>query len=151
YYIRNGVAPLETGTTAPHLDGHVLPCRQPCDPRGESMKRILLFVATNVAVLVLLSIVVRVLNLEPYLQGQGLNLQALLIFAAVSGFGGASLSLAISKWTAKMMTGARVIPQPRTAAESWLLATVQRQGRAAGIRPPEVAIYDAPEPNAFAT
>jgi len=117
------------------------------------MKRILLFLGTNIAVLVVLSIVLRVLGVESILAEQGtqLDLQALLIFSAVVGFSGSLISLAISKWSAKRMTGARVIETPRNAAESWLLNTVQRQARAAGIATPEVAIYDSPDINAFAT
>jgi heat shock protein HtpX len=117
------------------------------------MKRIFLFVATNVAVLVVLSVVMRLLGIESLLAEQGteLNLQALLIFSAVIGFSGSFISLAISKWSAKRMTGARVIETPRTAVESWLLNTVQRQASQAGIRTPEVAIYDSPDVNAFAT
>jgi heat shock protein HtpX len=116
------------------------------------MKRIALFLATNIAVLVVLAIVMRVFGLEHYVNEHGgLDLQALLIISAVIGFGGAFISLAISKWSAKMMTRAKVITQPRNSTESWLLNTVQRQAKAAGIRTPEVAIYDSPEPNAFAT
>ena len=110
------------------------------------MKRILLFVATNVAVLALLSIVMRVLGIDSLLAEQGtrLDMRALLIFSAVIGFGGALISLAISKWTAKRMTGARVIDTPRNASESWLVNVVQRHAQAAGIGMPEVAIYDSP-------
>jgi heat shock protein HtpX len=117
------------------------------------MKRIFLFVATNIAVLVVLSVVMRLLGIESLLNEQGteLDLQALLVFSAVVGFSGSLISLAISKWMAKRMTGARVIETPRTALESWLLNTVQRQAKQAGIRTPEVAIYDAPDVNAFAT
>ncbi|MEW5891597.1 MAG: protease HtpX [Pseudomonadota bacterium] len=115
------------------------------------MKRIVLFLATNLAIVLMLSITMRLLGVEPYLNQQGLNLQALLIFAAVMGFGGAFISLAISKWTAKMSVGARVIETPSTSEELWLVETVRRQARAAGIRMPEVAIYDSPEVNAFAT
>lgn len=117
------------------------------------MKRILLFVITNIAVLVVLSVVLRLLGVDRLLnaQGTGLDYQALLIFAAVFGMGGAFISLAISKWTAKRMTGARVIEQPRTPAEAWLVDTVRRLAREAGIGMPEVAIYDAPDMNAFAT
>jgi heat shock protein HtpX len=113
------------------------------------MKRIALFLATNLAVLVLLGIVMSVL--------QGVfgvrldNTGGLLVFAAVIGFGGAFFSLAISKWAAKRQTGAQVIDAPRNELERWLVSTVQRQAEAAGIRMPEVAIYDAPEINAFAT
>lgn len=115
------------------------------------MKRIVLFLATNLAIVFILSITMRLLGVEPYLNENGLNLQALLVFAAIMGFGGAFISLAISKWTAKMSTGAQVITDPRTPAELWLVQTVARQAQAAGIKMPEVAIYDSPEVNAFAT
>lgn len=115
------------------------------------MKRILLFLATNLAIVLVLSITMRLLGVEPYLNAQGLDLQALLVFAAVMGFGGAFISLAISKWTAKKATGAVVITDPRTQEELWLVQTVARQAQAAGIRMPEVAIFDSPEVNAFAT
>jgi heat shock protein HtpX len=112
-------------------------------------KRIALFLATNLAVMVLLGIVLSVL--------QGVfgitlgNNGTLLVFAAVFGFGGSLISLAMSKWMAKRSTGAQVIETPRSESEQWLVATVQRQAEAAGIKMPEVAIYDAPEINAFAT
>ncbi len=115
------------------------------------MKRIFLFLTTNLAVVLVLSVSMRLLGVEPYLNAQGLNFNALLIFAAVMGFGGAFISLALSKWTAKMSVGARVISEPQTSEEYWLLQTVARQAQAAGIRMPEVAVYDAPEVNAFAT
>lgn len=117
------------------------------------MKRVFLFVATNIAVLVVLAIVLRLLGVDRILDEQGvdLNLGALLAFAAVFGFGGSFISLAISKWSAKRMTGAKVITQPSGQVETWLFETVRRQAREAGIGMPEVAIYDAPEPNAFAT
>ncbi len=117
------------------------------------MKRILLFLATNLAIMVVLSITLRILGVERILdeQGVGLDMTSLLIFAAVFGMGGSFLSLAMSKWTAKRFTGAQVIEQPRTPEERWLVETVQRQARAAGIGMPEVAIYDAPDVNAFAT
>lgn len=117
------------------------------------MKRILLFVATNVAVLVVLSVVMRLLGIDSILNEQGtqLDLQALLIFSAVIGFAGSFISLAMSKWMAKRSTGAHVIDTPRNATENWLLSTVQRQAREAGIGCPEVAIYDSPDVNAFAT
>ena len=117
------------------------------------MKRILLFVATNVAVLVVLSVVMRLLGIDSILNEQGtqLDLQALLVFSAVIGFAGSFISLAMSKWIAKRSTGAHVIETPRDATERWLLETVQRQARAAGIGTPEVAIYDSPDVNAFAT
>ncbi len=117
------------------------------------MKRILLFLGTNIAVLVVLSVVLRLLGIDSLLAEQGtqLNLQALLIFSAVVGFSGSFISLAISKWSAKRLTGARVIDTPRSAVESWLLNTVQRQAKLAGIDTPEVAVYESPDINAFAT
>jgi heat shock protein HtpX len=115
------------------------------------MKRIALFLATNLAIVLVLSITMRLLGVEPYLNEQGLNLQALLIFAAVMGFGGAFISLAMSKWMAKRSVGAQVITDPRTQEELWLVQTVARQAQAAGIKMPEVAIYDSPDVNAFAT
>ena len=115
------------------------------------MKRIFLFLATNLAVMITLSVVASVLGLNQFITAQGLDPLALLGFAAVFGFGGAFISLAMSKWTAKMAVGARVIEQPSNSAEAWLLATVARQAEAAGIGKPEVAIYDSPDVNAFAT
>jgi heat shock protein HtpX len=115
------------------------------------MKRIMLFLATNLAILVVLSIVVQVLGLDRHLAARGGSLGGLLIFAAVFGFGGAFISLAISKWMAKRAMGVRVIEQPRNATEIWLVDTVRRQAQAAGIGMPEVGIFDSPEPNAFAT
>lgn len=117
------------------------------------MKRIVLFLATNLAVIVVFGIVLRILGVESILdeQGVGLDIQALLIFASVFGFGGAFMSLALSKWTAKRFTGAQVIETPSNATEQWLYSTVQRQAQMAGIGMPEVAIYDAPDVNAFAT
>ncbi len=115
------------------------------------MKRIALFLLTNLAVVVTLSAVAQILGLDRIMGAQGLNLGALLGFAALFGFGGALLSLAISKWSAKMAVGAHVIQQPSTAAEAWLVDTVARQARAAGIGMPEVAIYESDEVNAFAT
>ena len=117
------------------------------------MKRILLFIATNVAVLLVLTVAMQILGIESLLAQQGtqLDLQALLIFSAVIGFAGSFISLAISKWSAKRLTGARVIAEPRNEAERWLVSTVQRQAQTAGIGTPEVAVYDSPEINAFAT
>jgi heat shock protein HtpX len=113
------------------------------------MMRIALFLATNLAVLLLLGIVMSVLqNVFGIQLG---NNAALLMFAAVFGFGGAFISLALSKWMAKRSTGAQVITQPRNEAEAWLLNTVRRQAEKAGIGMPEVAVYDAPDINAFAT
>jgi heat shock protein HtpX len=117
------------------------------------MKRVLLLIATNIAVLVVLSIVLRLLGVDRILDegGYGINYEALLVMSAVVGFGGAFISLAISKWMAKASTGAKVIDKPRNSAEAWLLQTVQRQARQAGIGMPEVAVYDSPDLNAFAT
>ena len=117
------------------------------------MKRVALFLITNLAIIVVLGITLRLLGVERILdeQGVGLDYQALLIFAAVFGFGGSLISLAISKWTAKRITGAQVIGQPRNATEQWLLETVREQARRAGIGMPEVAIYASPDINAFAT
>ncbi len=117
------------------------------------MKRILLFVATNIAVLLLLSITANILISFLGIQELpgGLNLEALLVFAAVIGFGGAFISLAMSKWMAKRATGAQVIEQPRNGTEQWLMDTVRRLSKQAGIGMPEVAVFDAPDVNAFAT
>lgn len=113
------------------------------------MKRVVLFLATNLAVIVVLSIV---LNIIMAVFGVDFgSYQGLLIFAALFGFGGAFISLWMSKWMAKRSTGAQVITQPRNDAERWLVETVARQAKQAGIKMPEVAIYDSPEPNAFAT
>ncbi len=117
------------------------------------MKRVALFLATNLAIIVVLSITLRLLGVERILDEQGvaLDLNALLVFAAVFGFGGSFISLALSKWTAKRLTGAHVITQPRNQTEAWLVETVRRQAGHAGIGMPEVAIYDSPDVNAFAT
>ncbi|RJQ45489.1 MAG: protease HtpX [Gammaproteobacteria bacterium] len=117
------------------------------------MKRIFLFLVTNLAVVLVLGIVLQLLGVERILdqQGVGLDMNSLLIFAAVFGMGGAFISLAISKWTAKRLTGARVIEQPRNPTEVWLVETVRRQAQEAGIGMPEVAIFDSPQVNAFAT
>ena len=116
-------------------------------------KRIVLFLATNIAILFVLNVTMRLLGIESILDQQGvdLNLNALLVFAGVIGFSGSLISLAISKWTAKRMTGARVIEQPSNSTEQWLVNTVRHQAQRAGIGMPEVAIYDAPDVNAFAT
>jgi len=117
------------------------------------MKRILLFLATNIAVLVVLSIVLRLLGVDRILDesGMSLNMVNLLIFAAVFGFGGAFISLAMSKWMAKRMMGAQVITNPQSATETWLVETVKKHAQMANIGMPEVAIFNSPSPNAFAT
>ncbi|GAE60654.1 hypothetical protein XPN_2560 [Xanthomonas arboricola pv. pruni MAFF 301427] len=107
--------------------------------------RIFLFLLTNFAVLMLAGIVMSVLGVNPA------QMSGLLVMAAVFGFGGSFISLLLSKFMAKRSTGAQVISEPRTPTERWLLATVRRQAEAAGIGMPEVAVYDGPEINAFAT
>ncbi len=121
--------------------------------KGSFARRITLFVLTNLAVVAMLAIVGRVLGVENMLarQGVGLNLTALLIMSAVMGFAGSLISLAMSKPMAKWATGAKVIDNPRSEAERWLVETVHRLARSAGIGLPEVAVYDSPEMNAFAT
>ncbi|AOV17232.1 zinc metalloprotease HtpX [Acidihalobacter aeolianus] len=120
------------------------------------MKRILLFLATNIAVLVVLSIVLNVLMAVTGVhgiqtQGGQINYEGLLLLAAVFGFGGAFISLFMSKWMAKMSMGVQVIDQPRTSSEVWLMETVQRLARQANLKMPEVGIFDSPDMNAFAT
>lgn len=115
------------------------------------MKRMIYFLATNMAIVLVLSVTMKVLGVEPYLNANGLDLSNLLVFAAIMGFGGAFISLAISKWSAKRMSGAVVIIEPKTATEIWLINTVKRQAEAVGIKMPEVAIFEAAEVNAFAT
>jgi len=115
------------------------------------MKRVFLFLVTNLAIVLVLSFTARILGVDRFLLANGMNLGGLLVFAALFGFGGSLISLAISKWMAKMSTGARVIEQPMNAVEQWLVDTVRRQAQHAGIGMPEVAIYDGPEINAFAT
>jgi heat shock protein HtpX len=117
------------------------------------MKRIFLFLITNIAIMLVLGIIISVFGLGQVLdeQGVGLDLGALLILSAVVGMTGSFISLAMSKWMAKRTTGAQVIESPRNEQEQWLFSTVQRQAQAAGIRMPEVAIYEAQDMNAFAT
>ncbi len=117
------------------------------------MKRIALFLITNLAILVVLSIVLSLLGVDSLLAENGvdLDLQALLIFSAVIGMTGSFISLAMSKWSAKRMTGAKVITQAENKTQRWLLTTVERQASQAGIKTPEVAIYQSPDVNAFAT
>lgn len=117
------------------------------------MKRVVLFLATNLAIVLVLSVTLRLLGVERILdeQGVGLDLKSLLVFAFVFGMGGSFISLAMSKWVAKRTTGAQVLDRPSNETERWLVQTVQRQAKAAGIGMPEVAIYNAPDVNAFAT
>lgn len=117
------------------------------------MKRIMLYLATNLAIIVVLSITLRLLGIGSLLDQQGVNLDlnSLLVYAAVVGFTGSFISLAMSKWSAKHMTGAQVISSPSNDTERWLVSTVQSQAQQAGIGMPEVAIYNSSAPNAFAT
>ncbi|MDP3048006.1 MAG: protease HtpX, partial [Thermodesulfovibrionales bacterium] len=123
------------------------------------MRRIFYFLLTNLAVLIVLSTTMRILGVEPYLTPYGLNYQSLLAFAAIFGMGGAFISLALSKWTAKRLTGARVIDSPSNETEAWLFRTVSDLAKESEIGMPEVAIYQAPvcrstgreDMNAFAT
>ena len=117
------------------------------------MQRIFLFLLTNIAIMVILSVTLRILGVESLLaqNGSDLNLNALVIFSGIFGFGGAFISLAISKWMAKRMTGAKVIDNPSNNVEKWLLETVKKQSKIVGIKMPEVAIFPSPQMNAFAT
>ncbi len=115
------------------------------------MKRTILFLATNMAIVLVLSVTMRLLGVEPYLNANGLNLTSLLIFAAVMGFGGSFISLAISKWSVKRSMGVQVIEAPQNGTEVWLVNTVRGYAERAGISMPEVGIYDSPDVNAFAT
>ncbi len=115
------------------------------------MKRIFYFLLTNLAIMIVLSTVLRVLGVEPYLDAKGINYQALLIFAAIFGMGGAFMSLALSKWMAKRMTGAQVIGSPSGETEAWLVRTVGELAAKSGVGMPEVAVYQADDMNAFAT
>ncbi len=116
------------------------------------MKRIFLFIATNLAVVFVINITLRLLGVDRIMdQSGGINFSALLVMSMVIGFAGSIISLFMSKWSAKRMVGAQVIETPSDPTERWLLETVTRQAQAAGIGMPEVAIYDAPDVNAFAT
>jgi heat shock protein HtpX len=115
------------------------------------MKRIVLFILTNLAVMLVMSITLSVLGVGKVTGPGGLNLSALLVLSLVMGFTGSIISLLMSKMMAKWSTGAHVITAPQNATEQWLVNTVQRQAQQAGIGMPEVAIYDSPEINAFAT
>ena len=117
------------------------------------MMRILLFLATNVAIMIAISLIFNVLGLKSTLDAQGvdLNLDALLVMSAVIGMTGSVISLFMSKWSAKSAMGVHVIDSPQNQTEQWLMSIVERQSRQAGIGMPEVGIFQAPEPNAFAT
>ena len=115
------------------------------------MKRIVLFLVTNVAVMLVLSLTASLLGVNRFLTSNGLNLGMLLVFAALMGFGGAFISLLLSKWMAKSAMGVHVIKEPGNETERWLVNTVRNQAQTAGIGMPEVGIFDSPDPNAFAT
>ncbi len=115
------------------------------------MKRIVLFLLTNLAVMLVLTIVARLLGIDVYLASTGQDLGGLLVFAALFGFGGAIISLLISKWSAKRAMGVRVITQASNETERWLVSTIERFSKEVGIGMPEVGIFDSPDPNAFAT
>jgi len=117
------------------------------------MKRIFLFLITNIAIMVVLSITLRILGVDSLLaqNGSDLNINALVIFSGIFGFGGAFISLSISKWMAKRMTGAKILEQPANNVETWLLEIVEKQASIVGIKMPEVAIFPSGQMNAFAT
>jgi heat shock protein HtpX len=117
------------------------------------MKRIVLFIMTNIAIMAVLSMTLRLLGVDSILaeNGSDLNIQALVILSGVIGFGGSFISLLMSKWMAKRMTGAVVISNPTTSIEKWLMTTVENQAKIVGIKMPEVAIFPSPDMNAFAT
>lgn len=115
------------------------------------MRRVIYFLITNIAILIVLSTAMRLLGVEPYLTAYGLNYQSLLIFAAVFGMGGAFISLALSKWTAKRLSGAQVIKEPANETERWLVRTVSELAAKSNIGMPEVAIFPSDDMNAFAT
>jgi heat shock protein HtpX len=149
---------LEIAVVAPHLERRraaVVVNSAPCDIcylECYHMKRIFLFILTNLAILFVINISLRLLGVDHYLDRSGaINFNALLVMSAVIGFSGSIISLFMSKWMAKQSVGAQVITQPIDPTERWLVETVRRQAQAAGIGMPEVAIYDAPDVNAFAT
>src|SRR2546423_9175953 len=115
------------------------------------MERVVLSLPPSLAVVLVLSVVARLLGLDAWLTVHGSSLGGLLVFAAFFGFSGSFISLAMSKWMAKMTMGVRVIEPPGDAAEQWLLSVVEHHARAVGVAMPEVGIFDSPEPNAFAT
>jgi len=117
------------------------------------LKRIFLFLVTNIAIMVVLSITLRLLGVDSILvaNGSDLNIRSLIIFSGIFGFGGAFISLWISKWMAKRMTGAVVIENPSSNIEHWLISIVKKQAQTVGIQMPEVAIFPSPAMNAFAT
>ena len=115
------------------------------------MKRIFLLIVTNIAIMLVLSVALHVTGLDRWLAARGGSASGLLVLSAVMGFGGAFISLALSKWMAKRLMGVRVIKEPANATEQWLVSTVRSQAQQAGIGMPEVGVFDSPQPNAFAT
>lgn len=115
------------------------------------MKRIFLFLVTNLAVVLVLSVVAHLLGIDQYLYNRGGDMGGLLVFAALFGFGGSLISLALSKWMAKRTMGVVVIEQPANATEQWLVDTIRAHAQRVGIGMPEVGIFESPQPNAFAT
>ena len=115
------------------------------------MKRIVLLIATNFAVLLLLGIVMQIFGIDEWLARRGQSYEALLVMSAIFGFGGAFVSLLASKWIAKMTMGVQVIQQPSSEAERWLVETVRSHAQKADIGMPEVGVFESPDPNAFAT
>lgn len=115
------------------------------------MKRILLFAVTNVAVLIVLSVIAKLFGLDAYLAGRGSSLAGLLWLSAIFGFGGAFISLALSKYMAKAAMGVKVIHEPRNPTETWLVETVRGHAQRIGVRMPEVGVFESSTPNAFAT
>lgn len=115
------------------------------------MKRMGLFLLTNIAIIAVAMLAMNILGVGSYMEGTSLNLNNLFMFALIFGFAGSFISLAMSKFIAKMSTGAKVIESASNSDEQWLLDTVARHSAKAGIKAPEVAIYDSPQPNAFAT
>lgn len=114
-------------------------------------KRVFLFLATNIAILVVINVILRIFDVQPYLTPYGLNYQSLLVFAAIVGFSGSLISLFISKWMAKTAYGIHIIDAPANQTEKWLMIKVSMLAKKLKIGMPEVGIYDSPEPNAFAT
>ena len=115
------------------------------------MKRILLFIGTNLAVLLMASFAASLLGVDHWLTRRGIDYRSLLIFSLIIGFSGSLFSLAISKWMAKMIYSIRVIQRPESKAEEWLVGKISEQAKASGIKMPEVGVYESPEVNAFAT
>ncbi|NBC03183.1 MAG: M48 family metalloprotease, partial [Bacteroidetes bacterium] len=115
------------------------------------MKRVLLFLATNLAIIIVASVTLSLLGVGSYLEGSGLNLQALLIFCFIFGMGGSFVSLLLSKKMAKWSMGVKMVESPQNSREEWLVRTIERQAKDAGIGMPEVGVFDAQQANAFAT